>query len=46
MRAVIAHESNECAVVLAYEAGLNVAEAEQRLAGSPGRPAVIGDRHD
>ena len=34
------------AVVLAHQAGLNVAEADQGPAGRPGLTPIVGDRHD
>ena len=46
MGTVVAHERHQFAVVLAHQAGLNVAEADQRPAGRPGLAPIVGDRHD
>src|SRR4051794_11493143 len=42
---VLAHVSDECAVVLPDHGGLNTAITSQWLAGIPGFALVVADRH-
>src|SRR5579859_7050871 len=46
VRAVVAHEGDDCPVGLADKARLDVAESEHRLADFPGLPAIVRDRDD
>ena len=46
VRAVVAHEGHERAVVLPHQAGLDVAEADHRAARRPGLPLVVAEGHD